>query len=128
MILLILKRVYTTEGDTTGKSNNKRRRISSLKNSTSSRTLFQSPGTSPKPRCKSTKIFTNIKYSMTTLKHCIKVIIKVTVTCTLMLFCQGEFLAIGIRGWGLQPIQSVFSWAEFCFKKLLGNCFKIYFN
>ena len=51
-----------------GKPNNKRTRISRLKNSTSSQTLSQSPGTSPKPRCKSTKVFTNIKYSMNCTK------------------------------------------------------------
>ena len=33
-----------------------------------------------------------------------------------MLFCLGHFLSIGIQGWGFQPLQSVFSWAEFCFK------------
>ena len=42
------KRVYTSKGGTPGKPTNKSRRISRVKNSTSSRTLFQSPETSPK--------------------------------------------------------------------------------
>ena len=41
-------RVFTFKGDTPGKPNNKTRKISRVNNSTSSRTLFQSPGTSPK--------------------------------------------------------------------------------
>ena len=48
-----------------------------------------------------------------------------------MPFCLGEFLSIGIRGWGLQPLQSVFSWAEFCFKKLqacIGDVFLLFYT
>ena len=58
------------------------------------------------------------------------VIIIATVTLSLYFnaFLLGEFLSIGIQGWGLQPLQSVFSWTEFCFKKLLANCFKIDFK
>jgi hypothetical protein len=81
--LYIYKQVYISECDTPGKPNNKRCRISRLKNSTSSRTLFQSP----KPRCKSTNVFTNIlkiQYDYTKtlyiFNETIKVIIIVTVT------------------------------------------------
>ena len=55
------KRVYTSEGNTPGKSDIKKtRRRSHMKNLTSSRTLFQSPGTSPKPA----KVYIQI-YTMT---------------------------------------------------------------
>lgn len=48
----IAKRVYTPKGDTPGKPDNKTRRLNRMKNPTSSRALFQSPGTSPKVKYK----------------------------------------------------------------------------
>ena len=58
------KRVYTSEGDTPGKPDKKTRRRSRMKNLTSSRNLFQSPGTSP-------KVYIHI-YTMTYNKYTVR--------------------------------------------------------
>ncbi len=42
------KRLHLTKGDTPGKPNKKTRRIFHTENASTSRALFQSPGTSPK--------------------------------------------------------------------------------
>ena len=44
------KHLYLSKGDTPGKSNKKISRISLVENPSSSRALFQSPATSPKPK------------------------------------------------------------------------------
>ena len=44
------KRLYLSKGDTPGKPNKKISRISLVENPSSSRALFQSPATSPKPK------------------------------------------------------------------------------
>lgn len=46
------KRLYLSKGDTPGKPNKKISRISLVENPSSSRALFQSPVTSPKPKPK----------------------------------------------------------------------------
>jgi hypothetical protein len=50
------KRLYSSQGDTPGKPNRKSRRVSRMECSTSSRPLFQTPGTSPKVKCSSNYI------------------------------------------------------------------------
>ena len=44
------KRLYLSKGDTPGKSNKKISRIPLVENPSSSRALFHSPATSPKPK------------------------------------------------------------------------------
>ena len=44
------KRLYLSKGDTPGKPNKKISRIPLVENPSSSRALFQSPATSPKPK------------------------------------------------------------------------------
>ena len=64
-----IKRVYTSKGDTQGKPNNKRHRISRLKIQHQVELCLRV--LKHHQRNKSTKVFTNIKYSTTVQKHCI---------------------------------------------------------
>jgi hypothetical protein len=65
-----IRRVYTSiKGDTQGKPNNKRHRISRLKIQHQVELCLRV--LKHHQRYKSTKVFTNIKYSTTVQKHCI---------------------------------------------------------